>query len=118
MPETEVVTLPLKGDGKRRLTIGMIRWCLFQQRRVTYLREKFDTLKDDMDAGVYNEMFDDYKSRCAPFQSAEPDMVRVRAELAIKEPELKADAARIWAGWLRQQSSAPTASSAPDPVRS
>jgi hypothetical protein len=117
-PESEIVTLPLKGSGKRTFTIGMIRWCLFQQRRITYLREKFDNSGDDMDASIYNEMVDDYSSRCASFQYVETDMVRVRTELAAKEQELKVEAARIWAGWLRQQSSAPDAPATSDPVRS
>jgi peptidoglycan hydrolase-like protein with peptidoglycan-binding domain len=88
----------------------MIRWCLFQQRRLTYLREKFDGSGDAVDASTYNDMVDDYGDRCAAFKYVESDMNRVRAEIAAKEVDLKADAARIWAGWLRKP---PVVSAAP-----
>jgi hypothetical protein len=99
--ETQVEAPPWKGDGTRRLTIAMIRWCLFQQRRITYLREKFDNSGDEVDASTYNNMVDDYSDRCASFQYVESDMKQVRSEVASKEPELKVEAARIWASWLR-----------------
>lgn len=99
-PQTQVEVPPWKGDGTRRLTIAMIRWCLFQQRRITHLREKFDNSRDTVDANTYNDMVDDYNDRCAAFKYVDSDMSRVRAELATKEVDLKADAARIWASWL------------------
>jgi len=96
----------------------MIRWCLFQQRRITYLREKFDDSGDTVDASTYNDMVDDYNDRCAAFKYVESDMSRVRAEVAAKEVDLKANAARIWAGWLRKPPLVSAAAPTSDPARS
>jgi hypothetical protein len=113
--QTQIEAPPWKGDGTRRLTIAMIRWCLFQQRRITYLRQEFDDTANAVDASTYNNMVDDYSDRCAAYQYSESDMVRVRAEVASKELILKAEAARIWASWLRQPSTS-VAPSTPDPA--
>lgn len=117
-PQAQIEATPWKGDGTRRLTLEMIRWCLFQQRRITYLREKFDGSGDAVDASTYNDMVDDYSDRCAAFKYVESDMNRVRAELAAKELDLKTDAARIWASWLRKPPLASVPAPTSDPARS
>ena len=110
----ETETAPAKGDRTRRLNADNIRWCLFQDRRVEYLRVKVAGSESAVDSNNFNNIVNDYNDRCGAFQYRETDMARARSDLASKENELRDQSDRIWASWPHQPLPPPVT----DPVRS
>ena len=103
----EAETAPAKGDRTRRLNADNIRWCLFQERRIEYLRVKVVGSESAVDSSNFNSIVNDYNDRCGAFQYRETDMARARSDLSSKDNELRAQSDRIWAGWPHQPAPPP-----------
>lgn len=75
---------------------SQIRYCMFQDKRLEYIRPLLSTNEDIVD---FNTMIEDYNNRCSSYRYQENDMRAVRNDLIERQSKLQADARRIVARW-------------------
>lgn len=65
---------------------GEIRYCLFQEQRLEGMRPLTLT---DADVGRFNQLVEDWNSRCSSYRYFEQDLGAVRGEAQVKQAELR-----------------------------
>jgi Putative peptidoglycan binding domain len=87
--------VPSPGSG-RLLSSEEVRYCVFQGRRLGYLRNQ---VTSNASVQRFNELVTDFNSRCSHFRF-ENNALQAASELAAtRQVQLKADAAKIVASW-------------------
>jgi len=87
--------VPSLGSG-RLLSSEEVRYCVFQGRRLGYLRNQATS---NASVQRFNELVTDFNSRCSHFRF-ENNALQAASELAAtRQAQLKADAAKIVASW-------------------
>jgi Putative peptidoglycan binding domain len=93
-----VEKLPAPGEG-RVLSMEEVRYCIFQGRRLSELRNQMTGLGGNDLVNRYNNLVTDFNSRCRSFRYEKGVMEAIQREAAEKEVQLKADASAILAAW-------------------
>lgn len=93
------------------LSRSQIRYCLFQESRLEYLRRSTsDSLIDK-----FNGLVDDWNSRCSSYRYREADMNAVRRDLISNAAAINLSAQRILDSWKAASPAAAPAATAPSP---
>ncbi len=74
-----------------------IRYCVYQGERLTYLRDLTDTNEK---VQKFNQIINDYNSRCSSYRYRSGAVQRVKNELAGVRSKLKSEATEISLSWL------------------
>ncbi len=90
--------LPAPGEG-RVLSMEEVRYCIFQGRRLSELRNQMTGLGGNDLVGRYNDLVSDFNGRCRSFRYEKGVLEAVQREAVEKEGQLKADASAILAAW-------------------
>ncbi len=78
------------------LNKSQVRYCVFQSKRLEAMRPM--TATNDQ-ISRFNELVDDYNSRCSNYQYRNGVLSQIRREASSKSGEFTADAGRIVASW-------------------
>jgi hypothetical protein len=99
IPErSEAEIMPPIGAGQH-LELGGVRYCKFQEARLLAIKAEVHGAED---TGRFNELVNDYNSRCSDFYYKDAELAAVEAEMAQNSPRLAADAKRIVSAWQGQ----------------
>jgi hypothetical protein len=90
--------LPPPGAG-RILSMEEVRYCIFQGRRLSELRNQMTGLGGNDLVDRYNDLVTDFNGRCRSFRYEKGVLETVQREEVEKEAQLKADASAILAAW-------------------
>jgi putative peptidoglycan binding protein len=93
--ENVVEKLPMPGAG-RLLSSEEVRYCVFQGRRLGYLRNQ---VRSDASVRRFNGLVTDFNSRCSHFRFENKALQAAFDLAAARQDQLEADAARIMASW-------------------
>jgi hypothetical protein len=93
------------------LSRSQIRYCLFQESRLEYLRRSTsDSLNHK-----FNALVDDWNSRCSSYRYREADMNAVRRDLISNAATINLSAQRILDSWKAASPAAAPTATAPSP---
>ena len=90
--------LPPPGAG-RVLSMEEVRYCIFQGRRLSELRNQMTGLGGNDLVDRYNDLVTDFNGRCRSFRYEKGVLETVQREEVEKEAQLKTDASAILAAW-------------------
>ncbi len=91
-------TIPPPGQG-RALTVEEVRYCVFQGRRLSYLRGDLSGLGGNDLIQRYNGMVSDFNARCRSFRYENDALQKAQREAESRQPQLQAQAAAILSSW-------------------
>jgi Putative peptidoglycan binding domain len=87
--------VPSPGSG-RLLSSEEVRYCVFQGRRLGYLRSQ---VTSNASVQRFNELVTDFNSRCSHFRFENKALQAALELAAARQVQLKADTAKILASW-------------------
>lgn len=87
--------MPPVGAGQH-LELGGVRYCKFQEARLQVIKPEVHGAEDTR---RFNELANDYNSRCSDFYYRDADLAAVEAEMAQNSTGLAADAMRVVSAW-------------------
>jgi hypothetical protein len=105
--ETEI--MPAVGAGQH-LELGGVRYCKFQEARLLLIKPDVHGAEDTR---RFNQLAQDYNSRCADFFYRDSDLDAVKAEIAQNSQRLAADAKRVLSTWPGRDSATATPAKQP-----
>ena len=106
---SEVEIMPAVGAGQH-LELGGVRYCKFQEARLLLIKPDVHGTEDTR---RFNQLAQDYNSRCADFFYRDSDLAIVKAEMAQNSQRLAADAKRVLSTWPGRDSAAATPAKQP-----
>jgi hypothetical protein len=75
-----------------------IRYCMFQEVRLDYIKPRIST---NYETDKFNQLVDDYNSRCGSYRYMPSERSAVEAELSQKRSGLELQAQRVLNSWQR-----------------
>lgn len=105
--------MPPVGRGHKLYT-SQIRYCVYQKQRIEVIRNLLDST-NSYHLGKFNDLVDDYNSRCSGFLYRGGSLQSVQQELGNANSQLQEEARQIVSSWGYSSSSQNTGTAATSP---
>jgi hypothetical protein len=89
--------IPPVGSG-HSLTTSQIRYCIYQKQRIEIIRGLLDSA-NSYHINNFNELVDDYNSRCSSFRYRRGSLQSVQQELGNANSQLQEEARQLVSSW-------------------
>ncbi len=95
IPSSDTTEEPPPPYNYAALTLPQLRFCRFENARLEQLQARVESSA----ATKFNEMVDNYNSRCGNYRYNPSDMITVDAEIAANQSRIRSESTKLLADW-------------------